>query len=99
MNKYANDIIPSHLTHPGEVLKDELEARNMSQIELARKANLTKSQISQIINCERNITPLIAVKIEGVLKIDAEFWLKMQSRYNYLKALKTVPDLRVSVGV
>ncbi len=97
MNKYANDIIPDHLTHPGEILKDELEAREMSQNKLAKKAKLTKSQVSQIINGERNITTTIAVKIEHALGIEAEFWVKMQNRYNRLKSLKELPELRKEI--
>lgn len=94
MSKYANDMIPNHLTHPGEVLKDELVAREMSQNMLAKEAKLTKSQVSQIANCERNITPSIAIKLEYALGIDAEFWLNLQSRYNRLKSLKELPNLR-----
>ena len=94
MNRYANDIIPNHLTHPGEVLRDELEARKMSQNKLAKKANLTKSQVSQIISGERNITPVIAIKIEHALGIDGEFWVNIQNRYNRLKSLRELPRLR-----
>lgn len=94
MSKYANDMIPNHLTHPGEILKDELEARKISQIEVAKKAKLTKSQVSQIVNCRRNITTEVAIKLEHALGIDAEFWLNMQSRYSRLKSLKELPNLR-----
>ena len=94
MSKYANDMIPNHLTHPGEILKDELDARNMSQIELVKKTGLSKSQVSQIINCERNVSPLIAIKLEQALGIKAENWLNLQSRYSRLKSLKELPNLR-----
>ncbi len=35
--KLANDMVPGSAMHPGELLKDELEAREMKQIELAKE--------------------------------------------------------------
>lgn len=32
----ANNLEPAYLTHPGEVIKDEIEARGISQRKLAR---------------------------------------------------------------
>ena len=50
MNKkkrFANDIIPGNVIHPGEIIHDELEAREMSQQELADKMKMSKSEIVQ----------------------------------------------------
>jgi len=94
MHRYANDMIPSHLTHPGEILQDELEARDMSQMELARITGISKSHINQLISCKRNVTSAIAVRLEHALGIKAENWLNLQSRYNHLKSLKELPSLR-----
>ena len=33
----ANNLEPHYLTHPGEVIKDELEARGISQRQLAKR--------------------------------------------------------------
>ncbi|MEQ8879663.1 MAG: HigA family addiction module antitoxin [Cyclobacteriaceae bacterium] len=79
--KLANDMIPGSTTHPGILLKAELEAREMKQIELAEMLNIAKNVMSEIISGKRNITPELAVKLEEALDIKAEFWMKYQVSY------------------
>jgi transcriptional regulator with XRE-family HTH domain len=43
--------------HPGEILKDELEARGLSLHALAIALRLPASRISQIVRGQRAITP------------------------------------------
>jgi addiction module HigA family antidote len=85
--KYANDMMPGDIFHPGEFIKDEMEARNMSQQELADKLHVSKSEISLLLNGHRNITPAIAIKLEKAWGTDAELWMNLQIRYeiNLLK--------------
>jgi addiction module HigA family antidote len=80
--KIANDMIPGDIFHPGEQIRDELEARGMSQQELANKMGVSKSEVSQLINAHRNISALAAVLLEKALGIDAEFWMNLQVRYD-----------------
>jgi addiction module HigA family antidote len=80
-SKIANEMIPGDIFHPGEHLKDEIEARGMSQQQLALDTKLSKSEISLIIHGRRNITPLIALKIEMALGVNAEFWMNLQIKY------------------
>ncbi len=79
--KLANDMIPGSTMHPGKLLKAELEAREMKQIDLAKMLNIAKNVMSEIINGKRNITPELAVKLEEALEIKAEFWMKFQVSY------------------
>lgn len=78
----ANDLIPGSLMHPGELLKDELEARGMKQIELARSLGIAKNVMSEIIHGKRNISPLLAIRLEKALDIKAEFWMRYQVGYD-----------------
>lgn len=80
--KSANVLIPGDIFHPGEYLKDEIDARELSQQELADKTGLSKSEISLIIHGHRNITPQIAIKLELTLGISAEFWMNLQIKYD-----------------
>lgn len=82
IRKIANDLMPGDIFHPGEHLRDEIEAREMSQQNLADKLHISKSEISLIINGHRNITPTIAVKLEEALGINAEFWMNIQIKYD-----------------
>ena len=76
--KLANDLISGSAMHPGEFLRDELEARKMKQIELAKELGIAKNVMSEIISGKRNLTPELAVRLENVLGIKAEFWMKYQ---------------------
>ena len=80
--KHTPDIIPGFAIHPGEHLKDELIARNITQKKLAELMVVSFKIISEIINEKKDITPAIAIKLDAALDIDAEFWLKSQIRYN-----------------
>jgi addiction module HigA family antidote len=84
MNKkiYANDIVIQESFHPGEFIKDELEAREMKQKELSDKMEIAATVLSEIIHGKRNLTPLLALKLEASLGINAEFWMKLQITYD-----------------
>lgn len=77
----ANDIVPGSASHPGILLKEELHARGMKQVDLAKQMGLAKNVMSEIINGKRNISPELAVRLETVLDISAEFWMKYQMAF------------------
>lgn len=79
--KLANDLVPGSAMHPGALLRDEIEARGMKQVELAKELGIAKNVMSEIIHGKRNITPELAVKLEDALGIKAEFWMKHQVTY------------------
>jgi len=78
----ANDMIPGDIIHPGEIIKDELDARDMSQQDLVDKIKMSKSEISLLLHGHRNITPTIAVLLEKAIGIDAEIWMNLQVKYD-----------------
>jgi addiction module HigA family antidote len=84
MNKkiYANDIVLKESFHPGEFIKEELEAREMKQKELSDKMEIAATVLSEIIHGKRNLTPVLALKLETALGINAEFWMKLQVGYD-----------------
>jgi HTH-type transcriptional regulator/antitoxin HigA len=63
----ANDLVLGSATHPGTLLKAELEVRGMKQIDLARQLGIAKNVMSELVNGKGNITPELAVKLEEVL--------------------------------
>ena len=98
--KLANDLIPGSAMHPGELLKDELAARDMKQINLAKELGIAKNVMSEIINGKRNLTPELAVRLEDALGIKAEFWMKYQVGYEIdrirIKNKKAIEKARIS---
>ena len=78
----TDNIIPAYNIHPGEDLKDELEARGIKQKELAEAIKVQPNFVSEIINGKRNITPQLALKLQAALGINAAFWLGLQADYD-----------------
>jgi len=85
MNKkiYANDLVPGDAFHPGEFIKDELDARGITQKDFASKMGIRPNVLSEIITGKRNITPALAIKLEAALDFDikAEQWMRLQVGY------------------
>jgi len=82
----ANNIEPAYPTHPGEVLKDEIEYRGISQKKFAAQIGVQYTMLNEILNCKRPVNVQFAMLVEAALGIDAELWIKMQTRYNMLTA-------------
>ena len=85
----ANNIEPFIPTHPGEVLKDEIEYRGISQRKLASQMGVSYSQLNEILNAKRQLTVEYALLIEAVLDLPAEPLVKMQARYNMITTKRT----------
>lgn len=78
----ANNLMPFEPTHPGELIKDELEARNMSQAALARQLGISPTVLNEVINCKRAVNTELALMLEAAWGISADIWLGLQSEYN-----------------
>jgi addiction module HigA family antidote len=77
-----HDRIPGDIFHPGEFIKEELDARGLTQQDLADKIKVSKSEISLVIHGRRDINAKLAVLLEKSLGIDAEFWMNLQVKYD-----------------
>jgi len=80
----ANNIEPYYPTHPGEVLKDEIEYRGISQKELAIAMDVPYTLLNEVLNGKRPVNTELALLIEATLDLPAEPLLKMQARYNMI---------------
>lgn len=69
-------------THPGVLLKDEIECRKLSKSETAKKLGLKPGHLSEIFSAKRKVSVHLAIKLEQVLEIPAENWLLLQIRYD-----------------
>jgi addiction module HigA family antidote len=82
----ANNLKPFKPTHPGEVLKDELEFRGMSQRGLASKMGISYSVLNEVLNGKRALNTELAMMMEAALGVDAAPLLAMQNEYDMLMA-------------
>jgi len=69
-------------THPGDVLKEELETRGISQKKFSELLSVPYTQMNEILNGKRPVTTDFALMTEAALGINAELLINMQSRYN-----------------
>lgn len=78
----ANNLTPFEPTHPGELIKDELEAKNLTQAKLAESIGVSPSLINEIIKGKRGVNTEMALLIEAALNIPADLLLNLQSDYD-----------------
>ena len=78
----ANNITPFKPTHPGSLIKEELEYRNISQIQFSKKLGLANTAFNEMLNGKRSITTDFALLIEAALNIPAYILIGLQSDYN-----------------
>jgi antitoxin HigA-1 len=68
--------------HPGEILADELEERQVSASELARQIDVPANRISQLLRGNRAITGDTALRLGHWLGMNPQFWMNLQSQYD-----------------
>ena len=85
MTRQINPYIP---VHPGELIKDEIESRGISQKKLSEVIGISYTMLNEILNCKRNITAETALLFEAALNISAEMLVNMQSSYSLQIAKK-----------
>lgn len=77
-----HELIPATPIHPGEMIKDELQARGISQKKFAEIIGVSHTVLNEVLNGKRPVTTEYALKIEAATGIPAYIWLNMQSAYN-----------------
>jgi HTH-type transcriptional regulator/antitoxin HigA len=65
----------------GETLAEELEARGLSQTELARQMRRPVQAINEIVRGRKAITAETALQLEDALGVSADFWLRLEADY------------------
>lgn len=79
---------PEWSVTPGEILAEELEARGMSQSELARKMDRPVKTINEIVHAKAAVTADTALQLELVLGISASLWSGLETNYRRQLARK-----------
>ena len=77
----ANNLTAAYPTHPGEVLKEEVEYRK-----LAERMGISYKMLNDILNCRRPVTAQTAMLFEAVLNVSADSLMRLQLKYNMWQA-------------
>lgn len=68
--------------HPGELLKEELECRQIQQKEFAKKFGISYTALNEILNAKRSVSADFALLMEAALGINADLLVRLQVSYN-----------------
>ncbi len=74
-------MTPHTVFPPGEIIKDELEARGWTQARFAEILGRPHQVVNGILNGKREITPETALQIAAALGSSAEMWVRMEAEY------------------
>ena len=82
-NMIANNLMPFSPTHPGEIIKDEIECRGITQRQLSDVTGIAYSVINEVLNGKRSVTVEYALLIGKARDIDADTFIRMQAEYDF----------------
>jgi addiction module HigA family antidote len=68
--------------HPGEILKEEVEYRGISQSKLATQMGMSYKMLNHILNERRPLTTQTARLFEAAMGIPADMLIRIQIDYN-----------------
>jgi antitoxin HigA-1 len=79
-------------THPGEILLEEMEERNLSVNYVARALRVPPSRIDEIVKRRRAVTAETALRLARFLGTSPQFWLNLQTAYDLAMASDKLAD-------
>jgi antitoxin HigA-1 len=78
LNAKGKEVFTDVSLHPGELLMDELEARDIKKSAFAEKLGMKPGHFSDLLYGRRHVSASIALKLEKLLGISAEYWMRLQ---------------------
>jgi addiction module HigA family antidote len=86
---YAADNLPP--IHPGAFLSDEIEALNISARAFARHIGVPHNAVTEIMNGDRAVTALMAIRLGRAFGTTPEYWMNLQTIYDLKTAQAHLP--------
>lgn len=78
-----------HIVHPGLILQEELESRDMLIRTLARRMSVPVLQVTEIVEGRRHISPALARRLGAALGTGPRIWRSIQLALD--RAIKKFP--------
>jgi len=70
------------LIHPGEYVRDELEARDWTQFDLAEITGRPVKVINQVIGGNNSVTPRTATELASAFGTSPDVWMNLQTQFD-----------------
>jgi len=81
--------------HPGELLEDELEAREIKKTAFAALLSIKPGHLSELLRGKRHVSAATALKLEKLLNIPAEYWMRVQTAYDlFIERQKSIGSIK-----
>lgn len=77
---------PAEVFPPGDFLREELEARDWTQADLAEIISRDVTLVNSIVTGKRSITPETALGLAAAFGTSPEFWLQLEQAYQLWRA-------------
>lgn len=68
--------------HPGESLRDAMNAEQWTVTETAARLGCTRQTFSRLLNGRTGISPAMALALERIGWSNAAFWVRRQAHYD-----------------
>jgi len=74
--------------HPGYIIDMEIEARGLKKSDVAGLLGIWPQHLSELLREKRHVSAMLALKLEGVFGVKADYWLRVQAGYDLAIARK-----------
>lgn len=81
-------------THPGYVVRIELEELGMSVTEAAERLGVARPTLSQLVNENKRVSSEMALRLGRFFGNGTEIWMNMQARYDQWEVENDPDSLR-----
>lgn len=61
-----------------------MEEYKLTITKTAAQLGVSRKQLSEVVNSNASISPEMALRLEKVFKVEADFWLRLQAKYDLL---------------
>jgi HTH-type transcriptional regulator / antitoxin HigA len=76
---------------PGDYIREELDARGWSQVDLSEITGRTPAAINEIVMAKRSVTPEMAQSLADAFGTSAELWMNLESAYQLSQGIQSDP--------
>lgn len=74
-------------TPPGEMLLEEfLRPANLTQVEAARRMDIPRNRLNEVVRGRRGITADTAIRLARLFETSPEFWMGIQADWDLWQA-------------
>ncbi|WP_411704347.1 HigA family addiction module antitoxin [Edaphovirga cremea] len=82
--------------HPGELIKETMEALNMSARALSKALDVSPSTLQRLISCQSDVSPEMAIRLSIVIGSSEQLWMSMQDAYDLWHARQNIDTSRLT---